>query len=252
MPTFLNRRGHCIVYTCQEPVKGPWLVFVPGFRSSCRASKKHARLRDVALHRGWGFASLDHASQGDSKASYSEVDVGLWIEDLQRLLSTLNGISSNPIILVGISLGAWISIKTSHTTALAGIFCIGGGINGTEKWLAEVPPDRRADRSFTYHRPSAYAESGYYEIPVSFLLDSKPYCIDLTKSVSLSCPIFFFHGCKDIDAPLGSIEELIEHMSSPLKTLDVVAGGDHRLSRPQDLDRMIQLLESFVENITSE
>lgn len=165
-------------------------------------------------------------------------------------------------------MGFWISLliatrsRPCLRTRVKSILGIGGGVDFTERWLQrEVPEGHRSDRDFVWHRPSAYAQEGYYAIPVRTLLDSRPVLLlnndnATTSSLdTLTCPVHLIHGQQDHDVDIDHAWQLYSKLSrraaaqeSSRITMQVVPDGDHRLSRPQDLklvdDWLLQQLPS--------
>lgn len=198
------------------------LCFIPGFRSDFMSSKKSCLVYEYAEKHGLGYLAWNHDERG------SVVD---WCRD------GLDLVQSCPLkqhYYIGSSMGLWISLLLAEKTKPKGILGIGGGVDFTERWLKEL---KVYDSDYIWKRPSQYDIKGYYEIPVSFLIDSRPALI-MTRTVQLDCPVYLIHGSLDTDVTIDHARELYHYLSSLTSTVQFheIDDGDHRLSRSQDLD----------------
>ncbi|KAG2179755.1 hypothetical protein INT43_003538 [Umbelopsis isabellina] len=223
----------------------PTICFIPGFRSFAFQSTKPQYLQQFCLQENYSFLTWDHASQGTSVAAdQDKVSVDLWFQDtLDILAAKVDG----PMILIGSSMGAWISLlvatrgMASITQRLSGIIGIGAGINFTERWLNDEVPVKHPH--YIWKRPSQYHESGSYEIPVRFLLNSRP-CLLSENELSVTCPTVFVHGRLDMDSKLENIQNLAKRI--PGSSVDVIENGDHRLSKAAELERIKLVIQQVI------
>ncbi|KAH8550735.1 Alpha/Beta hydrolase protein [Umbelopsis sp. PMI_123] len=224
----------------------PTLCFIPGFRSFAFQSLKSEFLLSLSRKQGYSFLTWDHASQGESiAAAASTASVKLWYEDS---LDILNQIPRGKLLLVGASMGAWVSLLVARRgpsaikDRLLGVVGIGAGINFTEDWLNNEVPVK--DPSYVWKRPTQYHASGHYDIPVKMLLDSRE-CLMLDDEISVSCPVTFVHGRKDTDSKIDSILSFAKKI--PTASVQIIDDGDHRLSKDSELacieKTIIQLVE---------
>ncbi|KAI9480616.1 MAG: alternative splicing regulator-domain-containing protein [Benjaminiella poitrasii] len=206
------------------------LCFIPGFMSDFATSKKAQMVYDVAKEHDLGFLSWNH------KGMSSVVD---WYRDGLSLLC-----DDNSYYFIGASMGLWISLLiagASSSLDIRGIIGIGGSIDFTERWLTtEVIPKNYVDND-VWRRPSEYTEEGYYEIPISFLLNSRPALLMSLKQqknpLLISCPIWLIHGAQDKDVTIQEAKEIANYLSKRNYVYFYqIKDGDHRLSRSQDLD----------------
>ncbi|KAJ2956131.1 hypothetical protein NQZ79_g7975 [Umbelopsis isabellina] len=228
----------------------PTICFIPGFRSLAFQSTKPQYLQQFCQRENCSFLTWDHASQGASVAAdQDKISVDLWFQDTLDILSAK---VDGPLVLIGSSMGAWISLlvatrgMASITEKLSGIVGIGAGINFTERWLNNEVPVK--DPNYIWKRPSQYDESGYYEIPVRFLLNSRP-CLLSEKELSVPCPTVFVHGRQDMDSKLENIEDLAKRI--PGSSVNVIQNGDHRLSKPTELEHIEVVIQQVLNGSLS-
>lgn len=224
------RNGVKYVYKAPRVNTNPTICFIPGFRSDFITSKKSNFIYDVSVENGFGFLSWNHSTDGS---------VYDWYQDGLQLLQEYK-----TDYLVGASMGLWISLLLSMQQNVRGIIGIGGGVDFTERWLnQEVPKDCKD----IWKRPSQYDESGYYEIPIQFLIQSKQALLASRQNQlnELECPVYLIHGDQDQDV---SGQETFGFLSKHVKSVSYfeIKGGDHQLSRDQDLifvkEKLLQLI----------
>ena len=241
--------GTKYIFIPPNTTKKTTLCFIPGYRSEFMTSRKSHLTYDIAQRNGFGFMSWDHYPIDGS--------VQQWYENSCQL------IIDNPlqnIFLICSSMGAWISLLLAQRfpNKICGIVGIGGGVDFTERWLTEeVPMEHQNDRNYIWKRPSQYDPSGYYEISIASLLDSRPVLLlnkykhennkDNNENNKIECPITLIHGDNDVDVPLAHAQELVRSLqawgNNNVK-LDVIQGGDHRLSKPEDLKQIERRITS--------
>ncbi|CAF4683165.1 unnamed protein product, partial [Rotaria sp. Silwood2] len=176
----------------------------------------------------------------------NESSVGTWYKNC---LHILNSQTEGQLILVGSSLGVWLALLLFNRdepdvmearSRISGILGIGTSVNSTEIWLNEIEPEeKRVDRAYVYRRPSLYSSTGYYDIPVSMLLDSKEYLLAMKSGkIYAGCSVIMLHGMHDTDVPYQRAISVLKLFDVPMdKTceLRLIHDGDHRLSRQKDL-----------------
>ncbi|CEP09350.1 hypothetical protein [Parasitella parasitica] len=213
------------------------VCFIPGFRSDFTASNKADYIFEFAVEHQLGFLSWNHSRHG------SVVD---WYRDGLEL------IEKHPVdYIVGASMGLWIALLISRAVPVKGIVGIGGGVDFTERWLREqVPSECLSDRENVWRKPSAYDGSGYYDIRIDFLLNSRPALLLTKPQAVFKCPqVQLIHGANDYDAPIDTARQLykylLKHRVGKVSLIEVV-DGDHRLSRSQDLALVGQTLQNII------
>lgn len=230
------------------------IVFIPGYQSFV-PSTKSTFLQTWCDEQHYRFVTFNH--DFSSPTSF----VGTWFRNVLHVLQEKT--DDDDLILIGASLGAWLAllvliredVNSSIRSRIRGILTLGMSVNGTETWLNEIEPiEHRSDRNYIYRRPSAYSSTGYYDMPVSMLLDSKEYLLPTEcQSIELQvkdCSLIFMHGMLDPDVPYQKVIDFVSHLRVDKKrTIEIrlVADGDHRLSRDEDLHRIKRCLNDLIE-----
>jgi pimeloyl-ACP methyl ester carboxylesterase len=230
------------------------IVFISGYQSFV-PSTKSTFLQAWCDEHHYRFVTINH--------DFSSPDsfVGTWFHHLLFILHEKT--DNDNLILIGASLGAWLAllilirkeVDISLTARIRGILALGMSINGTEIWLNEIESmEHRSDRTYIYRRPSSYSSTGYYDIPVSMLLDSKEYLLPIEcDSIQLqcnNCPLIFMHGMLDPDVPYQSVIDFVSRLRIDNKgaiEIRLVHDGDHRLSPDEDLSKIKCCLNDLID-----
>jgi pimeloyl-ACP methyl ester carboxylesterase len=228
----LNREG-----------KGPPVVWLGGFKSDMRATKA-AALDDWAERNGRAFLRFDYSGHGESGGTFEEGTISRWLEDALTVIERF--VRERPI-LVGSSMGGWISLlaarrlmRTRPDTAPAGMVLIAPAVDMTEALMWERFPEdlkRSVRETGVYHRPSAYSDDPY---PITWKLieDGRRHLL-LGQPIQTGCPVHILQGMEDPDVPWDHALRLVEHLPGDSVSLTLIKDGDHRLSRPEDIERLI-------------
>jgi hypothetical protein len=230
------------------------IVFIPGYQSFV-PSTKSTFLQAWCNEYHHRFVTFNH------DFSSPNVFVGTWFHNLLCILREQTG--NDELILVGASLGAWLAllvlirkeVDNSLRSRIRGILTLGMSVNGTETWLNEIEPiENRSNREFIYRRPSSYSSTGYYDIPVSMLLDSKEYLLPIEcDSIQLECnycSLIFMHGMLDPDVPYQRVIDFVSRLkinSNAAIEIRLIHDGDHRLSSDEDLSKIKHCLNDLID-----
>lgn len=223
--------------------KGPPVVWLGGFKSDMRATKASA-LDEWAERKGRAFVRFDYSGHGESGGVFEEGTISRWLEDALAVIE--RNVRERPI-LVGSSMGGWISLlAASHLMekrpdlAPVGLVLIAPAVDMTERLMwGRFPEDLRriVQETGVYNRPSAYSEDPY-PITLNLIKDGRRHLL-LDRPIQTGCPVHILQGMEDPDVPWGHALELMEHLPGDSVSLTLIKDGDHRLSRPEDLERLI-------------
>jgi pimeloyl-ACP methyl ester carboxylesterase len=229
--------------------KGPPVVWLGGFKSDMRATKATA-LDDWAAANRRAFLRFDYSGHGESGGAFEDGTISRWLEDGLTVIERF--VTERPIF-VGSSMGGWISLLAARhlmekqpRIAPAGIVLIAPAVDMTERLMWDrFPEDLRTSVQETgvYHRPSAYSEDPY---PITWKLieDGRRHLL-LDQPIQTGCPVHILQGMEDPDVPWSHTLQLVEHLPGDSVSLTLIKDGDHRLSRPEDIDRLIAAVEAI-------
>ena len=222
----------------------PAVVFLGGFRSDMTGTKAMA-LEEWAQRTGRAFLRFDYLGHGQSSGRFEDGTIGRWLDDS---LAVLDHLTTGPLVLVGSSMGGWLSLLVARARPqrLAGLVLIAAAPDFTERMLLKglSAEDRMAlERDGRLERPSQYSPE-----PSVFtwkLIEEGRNHLLLDKKLVLPCPVRLLHGQSDPDVPWEYSLQIGQHLEAPEVITTLIKGGDHRLSTPADIARLIATVEEF-------
>lgn len=221
---------------------GPGVMFLGGFKSDMEGTKA-IHLRDWAARQGRAFTRFDYSGHGISEGAFEDGCIGDWAEDAAAVL----GQASGPQVLVGSSMGGWISLLLARRMPhkVAGLVTIAAAPDFTEDSMWEgFTPDQRAclERDGQVALPSDYGDP--YIITRRLIEDGRKHLV-LRSLLELPFPVRSLQGTADADVDMAVALRLLDHASGPDIRLTLVKGADHRFSDPDCL----ALIEAAVEEV---
>ena len=220
---------------------GPPIVWLGGFRSDMNATKAEA-LDVWAAGELRALVRFDYAGHGASGGTFTDCTISSWLEDAQAVLARY---VDEPPILVGSSMGGWIACLLARARAssgqeTAGLVLIAPALDFTEDLIwSQLDDATRATvkRDGILTRPSEYAPE---PDPITYALieDGRGNRL-LDRPLDPACPVHILQGMHDRDVPYQHALKTLGRLPAEGTVLTLIADGDHRLSRPQDIARLI-------------
>lgn len=242
--TFTTPQGRSIAYV-RTPGQGPGVVFLGGFMSDMTGTKAQF-LQDWAQMQGRAFLRFDYSGHGQSSGAFEDGCIGDWAEDA---LAVINALTEGPQVLVGSSMGGWISLLVAKAIPerISGMVGIAPAPDFTEDsmWSGFDEAQRAAlirDGQITV--PSDYSPDGY-PITRRLIEDGRRHLV-LRAPLSLPFPFRILQGTADTDVPPSVALRLMDHADCPDLRLTLVKGADHRFSTPDCL----AMIAASVENVS--
>ena len=223
---------------------GPTVVWLGGFMSDMAGTKAQA-LADRALANGRAFLRFDYLGHGESSGEFRKGTISRWREDA---LEAIRELTDGPLILVGSSMGGWISCLVAAVIPerLHALVLIAPAADFTEKLMKPgFPPEafEAIQKDGEWIRPSLYDEGGY-PITAELLEDGARWSI-LPGPVPVEVPVRILQGREDPDVPWLHALELANAIKGEDVVFTLIKDGDHRLSRPQDIERLLRSVEEL-------
>lgn len=225
---------------------GPTVVWLGGFRSDMTGTKAQA-LADWAQAAGRGCVRFDYLGHGESSGDFqAKGTITRWREDA---LAVLDELTEGPLVLVGSSMGGWIACLAAmaRPERVAALVLIAPAPDFTEKLMTpEIPPHGHAALAAdgVWLRASEYGDEGY---PITRVLleDGARWSILGAEPVPIEVPVRILQGGADPDVPWRHALELAQAIRGQDVVFSLIKDGDHRLSRPQDIGRLISAVAEF-------
>ena len=241
-PQRLNRSDGETLAFRTVPGAGPTVLWIGGFRSDMEGTKALA-LEAAARERGWAFVRYDHFAHGQSSGDWRQATIGRWREDAVAMIDSLDG----PVILVGSSMGGWIALLAAlaRPDRMAGLVLVNPAQDFTERlmWPGLADHERQA---ILRDGETVVVEAGLgdYVLTRDMFEEARNWLL-LDGPIAIAATVHILQGRADETVPWRHAMALVEQLSGGDVLLDLVEGGDHRLSTPADLARMINAVEAM-------
>ena len=102
---------------------------------------------------------------------------------------------------------------------------------------------RQIETSGSWQRPSDYSPEPYV-ITRGLIEDGRKHLL-LGGLIETGCPVRILQGVQDPDVPWQHAMELSSRLARDDVVLTLVKDGDHRLSRPEDIERLIAAVKEL-------
>ncbi len=224
--------------------EGTGLVWLGGFRSDMDGTKA-TTLHDWARMAGRPFTRFDYFGHGLSGGDFCEGTISRWLADTLAILD--EGISG-PQVLIGSSMGGWLAtlVALHRPDRVAGILYIAPAPDFTEELIwAGFTPEIKTEilQTGVYLEPSDYSPVPN-PITRALIEDGRRHLV-LGGPIAISCPVRILQGMRDPDVPWQLAMRLVDQIETDDVAVTLIKDGDHRLSRPQDLARLIDVAETI-------
>ncbi|KPF77732.1 alpha/beta hydrolase [Brevundimonas sp. AAP58] len=220
----------------------PTVLWIGGFRSDMEGTKALA-LDAAARDRGWSFVRYDHFAHGQSSGDWRHATIGRWREDAIALIDHLDG----PVIPVGSSMGGWVALLAAldRPERMAGLVLVNPAQDFTERLMWPSLPDHTRQAILRDGEATIVEEGlGEYILTRRMFEEARDWLL-LDGPIPISAPIHVLQGRADDTVPWSHAIALAERLTGGDVRLDLIEGGDHRLSTPRDLARLVEAVEAM-------
>lgn len=229
--------------------KGPALLWLSGFLSDM-ASTKATAIAEWAAEQGLAMMRFDYSGHGLSGGDLLNASIGDWLEESMAVWELMG---EGPRIVIGSSMGGWIALllarhlaRQGRSDELAGLVLIAPAFDMTETLMWRELPQAAKDeieRNGATYVPSAYGEP--YPITRHLIEEGRSHLIE-GHPFDPGCPVRILQGMLDPDVPWRHALALVDLLAGADVELTLIKGGDHRLSEPQDLQRLTAAIAALV------
>ena len=223
---------------------GPCVVWLGGFRSDMTGTKA-AHISQWAQKRARSFLRFDYSGHGESDGAFEDGCLSDWIDDARAIIDAQ---TSGALILVGSSMGAWVAARLldSVRDRLAGAVFVAPAPDFTEELM--LPSLSASDREALATDGKIAQASQYSDEPTILtqkLFDDGRDNLVLNDVIRLDAPVRILQGMNDPDVPYTHALKFAEKLSGNDVSIGLTKSGDHRLSEPADLARLISAIASI-------
>jgi len=224
-----------------------YIVFLHGFMSDIEGKKPKAIFK-YAKKNKLGFLALEYSGHGKSTGKFTNGNISKWSKEVETVIKKV--VKKNEFILVGSSMGAWLSLNQfkCFKDQIRGFLGIGSAPEFLHNliWKKFTKKMKRE----TNEKGIYNLKHGNYEYPITYQLikDGRKNKI-LNKKIVSNINITMIHGSKDEVVPPSYSRKVLKMFSKAKKRLVIVKNGDHSLSSKQGLKKITIELNKIVSNI---
>lgn len=241
----LNNRQ--IRYLSKDYRDNLYIVFLHGFMSSIEGEKPQAILK-FAKKNKLGFLALEYSGHGKSSGKFTKGNITQWSKEVEIVIKKI--VKKNKFILVGSSMGAWLSLNQFKyfKDQIKGFL----GIGSAPEFLQNLMWKKftKKMKNETIKKGIYNLKHGNYEYPITYQLikDGRKNRI-LNKKIKSFINVVMIHGSKDEVVPKVYSKKVLKIFTNAKKKLVIIKDGDHSLSTKKGLKKIILELNKIVSNI---
>ncbi|MBB6465997.1 alpha/beta hydrolase [Aminobacter carboxidus] len=251
-PEFIDVGGISIALRHQAGAS-PGVVWLGGYKSDMLGTKAET-LGGWAAGEGRAFLRHDYSGHGESGGAFADGTISKW---LGESLAVFRQFTTGPQVLVGSSMGAWIALRMNaelnaagEGNRVAGLVLLAPAADFTaeliEPELTEAQRRDLAEQGY-FEEPSQYSPEPY--IYTRALIEDGRKNLVMTGPIHTHCPVHIIQGLADPDVPHSHALKLMSLLPADDATLSLVPHGDHRLSRPEDLELLTRAVGETIARV---
>ena len=221
----------------------PGLIWLGGFNSDMQGTKALA-LDAWAAEHGRACVRFDYSGHGESGGAFIDGTIGRWLEEC---VAVFEQFCRGPQVMIGSSMGGWMALllareiakRATSAASLGGLVLIAPAPDFTEQlmWNQFTPEiQQEIQTRGVWMRPSQYGDP--YPITRALIEEGRNHLL-LGSAIEVGCPVRILQGAQDPDVPWQHAFALAHRLPTDDVVLTMIQDGDHRLSRPQDIARII-------------
>ena len=231
--------------------KNPFIVFLPGFMSDIDGEKPKA-FRKYAIKKKLGFLAIEYSGHGKSSGKFTKGNISVWSKDARISIKKI--IKKNNFILIGSSMGAWISLNQFKyfKNQIKGFIGIGSAPEFLDrlmwkKFSKKVKTEIREKGVIIIKHGDSKFKRKQYEYPVTHQLfkDGRKNKV-FSKKINLEINVTMIHGQKDELVPVNFSRKVLSIFKKAKKKMIIVKNGDHSLSQKNNLKKIITELDIII------
>ena len=220
------------------------IVFLHGFMSDLEGEKPRAFL-NFAKENKISFLSLEYSGHGKSSGKFTNGNISKWSKETSIIIKKY--IKSNKLILIGSSMGAWISLK--QLQIFKGQTKSFLGIGSAPEFLENLMWKKftKKMKKEIFKKKIINLKHGNYEYPITLQLitDGKSNKV-FGKTFSSNITVTMIHGEKDEVVPVSYSRKVLKLFPNAKKKLKIIKNGDHSLSNKKSLNLILKELKLLV------
>ena len=231
-----------------------YIIFLPGFMSDIDGEKP-AAFKKYAVRKKLGFLALEYSGHGKSSGEFTKGNISEWSNDAKKSIKKI--VKKNDFILIGSSMGAWVSLQQFKyfKKQIKGFIGIGSAPEFLErlmwkKFSKKIKKEiKEKGVSIIKHGDSKFKQR-QYEYPVTYQLikDGRKNKV-LSRKIKSKIILTMIHGEKDEVVPVSFSKKVLALFPFATKKMVIIKNGDHSLSDKKPIKRIIKELDIIIKNV---
>jgi len=231
-----------------------YIIFLPGFMSDIDGVKPQA-FKKYAIQNKLGFLAIEYSGHGKSSGEFTKGNISEWSYDAKNSIKKI--VKKNNFILIGSSMGAWISLNQFKyfKNQILGFVGIGSAPEFLQrlmwkKFTKKVKKEIKQKGISIIKRDQSKFHQKQFEYPVTYQLikDGRKNKV-LSKKINSKIRVTMVHGKNDELVPVSFSRKVLLLFPNAKKKLLVIKNGDHSLSNKNPLKIIIKELNNIVKNV---
>ena len=236
-----------IRYLSQNYNNNLYIIFLHGFMSDLEGDKPKTFLKYCKKQK-LGFLGLEYSGHGKSSGKFTHGNISKWSKEIQITIKKI--VKKNNFILVGSSMGSWLSLNQFKyfKKQIKGFLGIGSAPEFLERLMWKKFTKKM--KKETIKKKIYNLKHGDYEYPISYQLikDGRKNKV-LNKKINSKIQVTMIHGRKDEVVPVVYSKKILSLFNKAKKKLIIFNNGDHSLSSKKNLKKIITELDKIVFNV---
>lgn len=231
--------------------RGPGIFWLGGFRSDMQGTKAEA-LDMFAAEAGRAMTRFDYSGHGRSGGRFEDGTISRWLAEAETIFDAM---TKDPQVIVGSSMGGWLALllakhlgERGDGDRLHGMVLLAPAVDMTKDLMLDrfTPKQKRSLKKDGFvSEPSPYSSEP--DVITRSLIDDGEKHLFGEHPIETGCPVHVIQGMQDEEVPWPHATALMERLAFDDAVLTLVRDGDHRLSRPEDIERLIRIVTAMLE-----
>ncbi len=233
-----------IRYILKNYKDSSFIIFLHGFMSDLEGKKPRAFLK-FAQKNKISFLALEYSGHGKSSGKFIKGNISKWSYETSIIIRKY--VKKNEFILIGSSMGAWISLKQFpiFKKQIKGFLGIGAAPEFLENLMWKKFTKKMKQE--TIKKGIYNLKHGKYEYPITLQLikDGRKNKV-LEKKFNSKIKVTMVHGEKDEVVPISYSKKILKSFPMAKKKLNIIKNGDHSLSSSEWLKIILKELKQLI------
>ena len=233
-----------IRYLCNYYEKNLYIVFLHGFMSDLEGEKPKVFLKYAKTNK-LGFLAIEYSGHGKSSGEFTKGNISKWSNETKLMIKKI--VKKNNFVLIGSSMGAWISLNQFKyfKNQIKGFMGIGSAPEFLERIMWRKFTKKMKNE--TVKKGIYNLKHGGYEYPITYQLikDGRQNKV-LHKKINLKIPVTMMHGSKDDTVPFIYSKKILKLFKNGKKKLLIIKNGDHSLFNKKLQKRIVKELSLII------